>query len=699
MAEFNYKISAKDQSGPGIKSAEHNLKGLNDVAQRMSKLMTLAFGAISIKVFADQLKQTVNLFGIQEKAELRLAAAARNNPLINGQAVKGLKAYAASLQEISIFGDEAIIQQQAFLTTLQLSEEQINGVMSAAVDLASTGIVSLDSAVKNIAKTYAGMTGELGELIPTLKQLTVEELKAGGAVDMIAEAYGGMAEAAAAGISGTMEQLKNKIGDMKEKIGGALAPIVKSIADAVSPIVATATAWIEDHSKQITNFFLHLPDIAEVAFTTLGNMVIRLFTWDAYSQVVVALGTFYLAFWKATLLTLWELVKAMGKTIWEPLKIGFEWVAYGINLAINGIIEGLNWLIEKAHDAGQILAHPFDKAKRLAYEGTGIGKLKAEEPGAVDTKAQEDAWRQFGSNLAGIGADLWTQVKASAAGIAAPFEDIMVEFREKVGVIINQDLPAAIQSPIAALEAALDKGAKAAGPSPSMGTMAIGDRGEGGTGIFTRLAIAIQPLLQGFMGLIQPLASMQMILNPLTTIFNAMMTVLQPMIDTLLTPLIGILTILGQTLGHILVPLFSILGPIIGFVADVFVWLYNKVLRPIGNALITIFNFVFNAIAAVANGFIFIYNLLVRKKKEKDYIKFRSLTEGHLAEITTGDVTAAGAETVSGEGAGAGANYTAGRTINQTVNIFTDVITGEGGFRQLAIMLRDEIYAAEQLGF
>ena len=189
-----------------------------------------------------------------------------------------------------------------------------------------------------------------------------------------------------------------------------------------------------------------------------------------------------------------------------------------------------------------------------------------------------------------------------------------------------------------------------------------------------------------------------MVLNPLQTIFSAMMSVLEPLINNLLSPLVGILQIIGQTLGHILAPLLQALGPIIEFIGKAFVWLYNKIIRPVGNGIITLFNIVYNAVVTVANGFIWVYNLLRRKSKHKDYIETRGLREGHLGEISYADVTAAGEAAVGATTTGAGASYTAGRTMNIQININTDVLTGDGGFRQLAIMLRDEIRSLEALG-
>ena len=751
MAEVKYRITSKDQSRRGTESAKRNLNDLGEATKKVGRIMKTALMAVGFAALGKEIADTVKLFGEQEKVELRLAAAAKNNPYINGQAVKSLKNAAAALQEISIFGDEAIIQQQSFLTTLGLTETQINDVMSAAVDLASTGMVSLESAVRNIAKTYGGMTGELGELIPNLKELTAEELKAGEAVEYIAKQYDGMAEAAASGVSGTIEQFKNMVGDVKETIGAALAPIAKNILTAIKPAFDNIGKWFTEHQDQITNFFLHLPDIGRIALNTLFDMIKRLFTWEAYSQMLIATGQFYIEFWKAILLTLWEIVKAVGKTIWEPLKVGFEWAAYGIKTAWRAMVEFLvdlfNKIIAPIETAINAIPKLINKAieaaprisEKLGLQEVGEVSLglaapdwggPLEKPGAVDRNAMKNAWKDFGANLKQIGADLWAQVKDTAAGIAAPFEDVGEGFVDDIREVLNRDLPEGMRSAATVLEDSVEEGGKKAADHLSIletlragGGGGTGGAGGGGgpggggplTGLLSQLAPVINSAIGGLgslSGVLQPLIGSVLGLtasfNPIMLIVTAvgwalegLMEVLGPLIEDVLTPLAGIFRIIGKIVGQMWAPVFEVLGPIIEAVGKVFVWLYNKVIRPVGNAMISIFNIAFNAVAAVANGFIWIYNLLRRKSKHLDYIEYRGLKEGHMGELTYEDVEQAGKATLGTtdtERYGAGASYTSGRTMNIQININTDVLTGEGGFRQLAIMLRDEIRSLEALG-
>lgn len=166
---------------------------------------------------------------VQLKNEQRLLTALRGREDIQQRLIK----QAGELQSRSLFGDEEIIGQQAFLASLGLTEKQINDTIEAAAQLSSATGMTLDSAVKNLAKTYGGLSGELGESIPKLKELTVEQMKNGEAVKFILENYKGFAESAAETGLGPLQQLKNSIGAVGEEIGKVLMPMVQAVANVL----------------------------------------------------------------------------------------------------------------------------------------------------------------------------------------------------------------------------------------------------------------------------------------------------------------------------------------------------------------------------------------------------------------------------------------------------------------------------------
>lgn len=174
---------------------------------------------------------------VQLKNEQRLLTALRGREDIQQRLIR----QAGELQSRSLFGDEEIIGQQAFLASLGLTEQQINDTIEAAAQLSSATGMTLDSAVKNLAKTYGGLSGELGESIPKLKELTTEQMKNGEAVKFILDNYRGFAESAAETGLGPLQQLKNSIGDVGEEIGKVLMPMVQAAANVLKEFAA----WLQ----------------------------------------------------------------------------------------------------------------------------------------------------------------------------------------------------------------------------------------------------------------------------------------------------------------------------------------------------------------------------------------------------------------------------------------------------------------------
>tara|TARA_R110002020_G_scaffold352987_2_gene565972 strand:- start:6290 stop:7852 length:1563 start_codon:yes stop_codon:yes gene_type:complete len=221
--KVNIKVTAQ-----GAKKAQNELKGVEGAIGKMGKAVGIATGAyFGARGLISGLSTVVQLSAEQELAEKKLSTAL-------GRTSQSLLAQASALQKVTTFGDEAIISQQAFLASLNFSEERIKEIIPLALDLSSATGMALDSAVRNVSKTFSGLQGELGELIPQLKDLTQEELKAGGALEVISELMGGSAQENTETLAGKLEQTKNAVSDAGESLGELLAPTVIHTANAVA---------------------------------------------------------------------------------------------------------------------------------------------------------------------------------------------------------------------------------------------------------------------------------------------------------------------------------------------------------------------------------------------------------------------------------------------------------------------------------
>ncbi len=237
------------------RSMESLQKKLSSVGKTLSAALTAPLTALGVVALKNA--------DTQQQAEKRLLTALRGRSDVQQRLI----AQAGELQSRSVLGDEVIIGQQAYLASLGMTEEQIGRVIEASAQLSAATGMTLDSAVKNLAKTYGGLTGELGESIPKLKELTTEQLKNGEAVDFILKNYKGFAEGAASVGLGVMRQLQNAWGDFLEQIGFAMMPLATKVTKALSGIVS----WLQTLSPEIKRVVVAIAGVvAAIGPLTLG---------------------------------------------------------------------------------------------------------------------------------------------------------------------------------------------------------------------------------------------------------------------------------------------------------------------------------------------------------------------------------------------------------------------------------------------
>lgn len=444
-------ITAKDSTQKGIKSAESGMSKLGKSVSSAAKGMTIAFAATTAAAAAVYagINKLTSIYATQEKSEIKLIAASRNNPYIDGSAVKGLMESASAFQQMSIYGDEALIPLMSMGVNMGLTQTQIEGVTEAAINLASATDMSLDSAFRNLYKTLGGTAGELGETIPAMKELTVEALKNGDAIELIGKQYGGMAEAVKQSTSGVRDSFKNMLSDVAEKMGSAFAPLERIVLSRLTPVFQEIGNWFEENSSRITNFFLNFGEIARLTFIHIKMGLEEAFKWDNIVDTFWAFIDFFKKSFINMFKFLLQLTTSIGTTIWLPLKKGFEWVGYGIEVAWQNIIialaKAINWLVENpinaiavafdtvvhsigeaiqwilngiigminlvitgidkvveaAHNARQIIEHPFNASKRETYQ-SNTNLLPKMDIDWLDPKKHE----KLTTSLANFGDDL-----------------------------------------------------------------------------------------------------------------------------------------------------------------------------------------------------------------------------------------------------------------------------------------------------
>lgn len=188
---------------------------------------SLSLAVDAFKAASAAIKECNEAYKVQEKAEKALEQAARNNPYINGTGVRKLKEFAGELQKVTNYGDEGTIDIMAQLVSSGRDEAEVMKIVGAAADYAAATHTDLASAAKLLNATYNGAVGALGKNVAGVKDLTVEQLKNGDAIDLVAKKYKGFAEAQ----KDVNVQAKNAFGDFKEQIGDFFSVANKPMSD------------------------------------------------------------------------------------------------------------------------------------------------------------------------------------------------------------------------------------------------------------------------------------------------------------------------------------------------------------------------------------------------------------------------------------------------------------------------------------
>ena len=194
----------------------------------------------------------------QEEAVNALNVSLQTAGTFSQEASESFQELATQLQANSRFGDEVILQQAALARNFARSNEEAERLVAASVDLSEATGISLDSAIRNLGKTFSGLQGELGESIPQLRNLTAEQLKAGEAINLITERFGGAAVGALNTFNGATAQLSNTFGDFLEGLGKAItdSPVVIGVVKTLSQFFGNLNEDLKTSAFNFDQFFI-----------------------------------------------------------------------------------------------------------------------------------------------------------------------------------------------------------------------------------------------------------------------------------------------------------------------------------------------------------------------------------------------------------------------------------------------------------
>ena len=240
------------------KNATQSFNQVGTSLKGLAGTIGVAFGVQQVIQFG---KASVQAYMEAEKNAKLLLFALNGNSQVQQRLIE----QSAQIQKTTIYSDDQVQQAQTFLANQGMTEQQIMKTIEAATQLATVTGVDLQTATEQLSGTYEGSIGRLGKLDSGFKDLTKEQLANGGAVDLIIEKYGGLAQAAGDTAEGQLVRFQNQLGDIQEEIGAAFLPAITSLVDSLSEFAAE------------TDFNAVMSELGEI-FTTLTQPISDIFS-------------------------------------------------------------------------------------------------------------------------------------------------------------------------------------------------------------------------------------------------------------------------------------------------------------------------------------------------------------------------------------------------------------------------------------
>ncbi len=263
----------------GSKDAEKKIKGVNGSLSNLGSSALKVGGAFfAAQGIISGFSSVIRLAGQQEKAEAQLNAVLKSTAGVAGLTANELKNMANSLQQVTTFGDEAILEAQSLLLTFtKVGEDVFPQATETILNMSTAMGTDLQSSTVQLGKALNDPIAGIGALSRVGVQLTEtqkEQIKKFTEMGDVASAqkvilgeletqFGGLARASAETMAGGLEQMTNAVGDAGEAIGSLLAPVVISTANGIKFLaegLSSVISRFKDFGKEVDQLIRIVPE-------------------------------------------------------------------------------------------------------------------------------------------------------------------------------------------------------------------------------------------------------------------------------------------------------------------------------------------------------------------------------------------------------------------------------------------------------
>ena len=633
MASVTYNIKGK-YDGKAMNQAKSGLQSLAGEAKKAATAVVALVAAKALGGIKKVVDGSTQSFLNQNTALKSLTTAAQN-------AAIPLENLAKIRQDVShgnFFDDDSLNNALKLATNMQLAEEQIREVMTAATDMAASGIMPLDTAVKTLSQSYSGNIGQLAKIAPELKNLTKEELANGAAVDVLKGKYAGFADQMSNTFGGRETQFKNAFADLQSEVG-AIIQSFKFLSQGtfIQPI-QNMTKLLNDNRENIIKFVLALPEMAKSAVNGIWQMIKDTFTGEGITNLFQFLGSTMINSFSNAIGFVKDIIIGFAETIKNLFDVTIGNIFALVNNSImdvgNKLIETINTALSKVLDSKAVKWIAENIFKTKGFDGSNVISFRFSEK-------EYSSFQNFVDKEKNIVTGAVNSYKKAVSGFVKEegkifdkhkgmYENTAKTMKEKIleafrNTTLPKDLQQAMTTGLAAVQNTTEEGA-----DNSVSTSTTDKTGTGGTenvnnpfsGILSslgQLGSTIQAFMQGgggwvsilinFVGeLVSKLQELSpafsQVLNYMSTLVNEIAAPVADILESFLPDAVNVIKLIGRTVGKVIEMIAPVAKVILG-------GMLQTLLKTIAFVLTVIYN------AVVA-----IHNLFSKKKNRWDYLSF-----------------------------------------------------------------------------
>lgn len=229
-----------------------------------------------------QVKQAVSEYvevsNVQEDAEVKLAAALKNTGKYSDEAFESLKNYASEIQNITRYGDEAIISAMALGQNIaDFAAEDLPKATKAAIGLTAALNIDLNTSMMLIARARKGQTQTLTRYGLVLDTTATKEEQFAELLEIGAKKFQIATDEAKSG-SGALEQYSNLVGDAMEKVGDFIKLALVPLTNTLRPLINMIGSFFRSLTE--TSLEATIRELEELGAAAEDILVLKKFNWQ-----------------------------------------------------------------------------------------------------------------------------------------------------------------------------------------------------------------------------------------------------------------------------------------------------------------------------------------------------------------------------------------------------------------------------------